>query len=60
MGEIEIWVMWDGPLYAVNMFYYHWLIKKLLWADCRIEQGRNSMQRQRRKEAGVRETPCNC
>ncbi|KAM7340487.1 hypothetical protein ACRRTK_001102 [Alexandromys fortis] len=20
------------PLYAVNMFYYHWLTKKLLWA----------------------------
>ena len=23
--------MWDAPLYAVNMFYYNWLIKKLLW-----------------------------
>ena len=29
--------MWEvnlgdsGPLYAVNMFYYQWLIKKLLW-----------------------------
>ena len=22
---------WDSPLYAINMFYYHWLIKKLLW-----------------------------
>ena len=21
--------MWDSPLYAVNMFYYYWLIKKL-------------------------------
>ena len=21
-----------SPLYTVNMFYYHWLIKKLLWA----------------------------
>ena len=20
----------DSPLYAVNVFYYHWLIKKLL------------------------------
>ena len=25
-------MMWDSPLYSVNMFYYHWLIKKLLWA----------------------------
>ena len=23
-------MMWDSPLYAMNMFYYHWLIKKLL------------------------------
>ena len=23
-------LMWDSPLYAVNMFYYHWIIKKLL------------------------------
>ena len=23
--------MWDSPLDAVNMFYYHWLIKKMLW-----------------------------
>ena len=23
--------MWDSLLYAVNMFYYHWLIKKLIW-----------------------------
>ena len=24
-------MMWDSFLYAMNMFYYHWLIKKLLW-----------------------------
>ena len=24
-------MMWDCPLYAVNMFYCHWLIKKLFW-----------------------------
>ena len=24
-------MMLDSPLYAVNMFYCHWLIKKLLW-----------------------------
>ena len=23
--------MWNPPLYAVNMFYYHRLMKKLLW-----------------------------
>ena len=23
--------MWDFPLYAVNVFYYHWLTKNLLW-----------------------------
>ena len=23
-------LMWDSPMYAVNMFYYNWLIKKLL------------------------------
>ena len=22
-------MMWDSPLYAVNIFYYHWLITKL-------------------------------
>ena len=24
-------LIWDFPLYAANMFYYHFLIKKLLW-----------------------------
>ena len=24
--------MWDSPPYAMTMFYYHWLIKKLLWS----------------------------
>ena len=24
--------MWDSLLYAVNMFYYYWLIENLLWA----------------------------
>ena len=23
--------MWNSPLYAMNMFYFHWLTKKLLW-----------------------------
>ena len=26
-------VMWESSLYAINMFYCHWLIKKLLLAD---------------------------
>ena len=29
-NEVLAGVMWDIPLYAVNMFYYHWLIRKLL------------------------------
>ena len=24
-------LMWDFPLYVINIFYYHWLVKKLLW-----------------------------
>ena len=24
-------LMWDSPLYSMNMFYYHWLLKKLFW-----------------------------
>ena len=35
MTQEEINVMWDAPLYAVNIFYYHWLIKKLLWSVAR-------------------------
>lgn len=23
-------MMWDSPLYTMNMFYYNWLIKNLL------------------------------
>ena len=26
-------VMWDYTLYAVNMLYYHWLMKKAVSAD---------------------------
>ena len=29
-NEINV-MTWDAPLYAVNMFYYHWLMKNLLW-----------------------------
>ena len=29
-GKKLIYLMWNSSLYAVNMLYYHWLIKKLL------------------------------
>ena len=32
MARCEIaQLMWESPLYAVNMFHYHWLTKKLFW-----------------------------
>ncbi|ERE84387.1 hypothetical protein H671_2g6017 [Cricetulus griseus] len=48
--------MWYTPLSAVNMFHYHWLIKKLLclWQG-RIEPGGKSKQRDREKENGAGE-----
>ena len=46
-------MMWDCPFYAVNMFYYHWLIKKLFWPMAgRIEQGRKTKLNARRKSHG--------
>ena len=33
-------VMCDSPLYAVNMFYYHWLVKKLFWPMAGQNRGR--------------------
>ena len=24
--QLETWMMWDSPLHAVNMLYYHWLV----------------------------------
>ena len=50
--------MWDVCLDAMNMFYYHWLIKKLIWSIAsRIEQSEKSKQREGEKEGRVRETP---
>ena len=49
-------------LYAVNMFYYHWLINKLLWPIT----GQNKTWREIRteiyrvKEGGMEETPYSC
>ena len=33
VGKKEVGMMWDSPLYAMNMFSCHWLIKKLLLAN---------------------------
>ena len=41
-------VMWDSPLYAVNMFYYHWLIKKLIVPV----KGQNIARLESRRERG--------
>ena len=30
-------MMWDFSLYAMNIFYYHWLIKKLFQPISRAE-----------------------
>ena len=32
--------MWNFPLSAVNMFYYHWLIKKLFSANGLTEESK--------------------
>ena len=39
--------MWDSPLYTMNIFYYHWLIKKLLWPVA----GQNSLGRKTKLNA---------
>ena len=42
----------DAPLYAVNMFYYHWLIKNLLWPMAGQNIARREIQTElRRKKA---------
>ena len=47
----------DSPPYAVNMFYYHWLIKKLLWPMARQNIARWEIQAEiEKEECGVRET----
>ena len=32
------------PSYAVNMFYYHWLIKKLIWSRVSQNRARREIQ----------------
>ena len=64
MGAREILscssVMWDSPLYAVNVFYYPWFIKKLLWPMAGQNKARWEIQRERERVGGVRETLCSC
>ena len=38
-------LMWDSTLYAMNMFYYHWLIEKLLWPMAYSKAGNPSRDR---------------
>ena len=41
-------LMWDSPLCVMNMFYYHWLIKKQLQAIA----GQNIDMRESRRSQG--------
>ena len=53
------WVMWDSPLCAVNMFYCHWLIKKLLWPMTGQNRARQESETECREKKGrVRQSPC--
>ena len=45
-------LMWDFPLYAVNMVCYHWLIKKLLWPVARVNKARWEIQSEIQREVG--------
>ena len=50
--------MWDTLQYAVNMFYYQWLIKKLLWPIAGQNTARQESQTKcREKEGKVKEMP---
>lgn len=42
--------MWDVPLYAVNVFYYHWLIEKLLWSMAGKNIARQEIQEEMEEE----------
>lgn len=50
--------MWDSPLFAINMFYCHWLIKKLLLVNglTKLIQAARDIRRKKSQ----REKPCNC
>ena len=47
-------------MYAVNMLYYHWLIKNLLWSMTGQSIGRWGKETEcREKEGSVGQSPCN-
>ena len=46
--------MWDSPLYAVNMFYYHCLINKLFWAYGRAEKSKTAISSRDGREKKVK------
>lgn len=37
-------LMWYSPLYAVIIFYYHWLIKELFWPMAQQSKARNGSE----------------
>ena len=47
--------MWDFPLYAVNVFYYHWSIKKLLWTIAGQNIARQEIQAEIDEEGRLRQ-----
>ena len=49
--------MSDALLYGVNMFYYHWLIKKLLWPMAGQNITRQETQTETGERRQVREMP---
>lgn len=53
--------MWDSPMYAMNMFYNHWLIKKMPLAYDRAECSQVGNQKRDTERLGrAKETPCSC
>ena len=38
------WMMWDVCPYALNMFHYHWLIKKLILPMAKQNRARQEIQ----------------
>ena len=51
--------MWHAPLYVVNMFNYHWLIKKLLWPMAGQNIARQvSQTKYRERLVAAREARC--
>ena len=49
--------MWDSPLYAMNMFYCHWLIKELLSVNGLTEYSQAAKDIYIKRVGRVRKTP---